>query len=502
MSFPSLRCLSVLTALAAVLALQEVQASPFLVATEASSAFYSRDVKPGKDYQSDPNTISSCSFWYDNDGSLACDVLPPGFGITLEQFVAWNPSLTSACGNFRKGWSYCVEISQIDVPNPPVSPSPTKGPTTATTPPATTTRPGNGVETPELVQPGMVQNCDKFHPVEAGQSCSAIADKYRITVAQLIEWSNLNAGCSNAWAGYNVCVHTIGLVATTASPTTTTTKKQPATTTKPGNGIETPELVQPGMVKNCDKFHAVESGQSCVAQLIQWNNLNAGCSNAWAGYSVCVHTIGLASTTTKKPAPTTTKKPPASTTTTGNGIKTPSPLQPGVVNNCDKFHVVKSGQTCAKIAANYGITVARLVSWNKSLTTKCTELWLDANVCVHTIGYKATTKPTCATSGASWGSNKAAALKSVTEWCDGQDKSDGSGGYATAQTKKGCFNAPDGKNKIELWARDDFGIGAKLTAALCEQIVKVPVNSCAKGGTAVHEGWWVKALLTSESIAS
>ncbi|KAK3901749.1 hypothetical protein C8A05DRAFT_34547 [Staphylotrichum tortipilum] len=43
-------------------------------------------------------------------------------------------------------------------------------------------------------------------------------------------------------------------------------------------------------------------------------------------------------------------------TTATNGIATPTPIQPNMVNNCDLFHKVKSEDTCATIAASKGVT--------------------------------------------------------------------------------------------------------------------------------------------------
>lgn len=132
--------------------------------------------------------------------------------------------------------------------------------------------------------------------------------------------------CTNLLSGYYVCVAVPG--ATTTPPTKTT-----KTTSKAGNGIATPTPTQSGMVSNCNKFDLVQSGDTCgniaskhnipLAEFYSWNPaVGSDCSALWAGYYVCVDI------TTYKPT---------TTTSTGNGIATPTPYEPGMVNNCDKF---------------------------------------------------------------------------------------------------------------------------------------------------------------------
>ncbi|KAH7010891.1 uncharacterized protein B0I36DRAFT_257223 [Microdochium trichocladiopsis] len=380
-------------------------ASPLSAEQSASVDFHLLSDEPQMPY--DENTIAECTWWYDNDGSVTCTNLLRNWGVPVADFLFWNPSLTAGCGNFLVGRSYCIEA--------PVSAPPAPTTTTATTAPTTTTRttstttttrptvPTNGIETPVPTKPDMVTNCDRFHLVEAGETCADIARDNGITLQQIITWNKLNSGCIDIWAEYWVCIHIVGLSTTT--------------------------------------------------------------------------------TTTTRPTTTTATKP---TTTTGNGINTPLPTQPSMVPNCDKFYFVTSDDTCTTIAARNGVTVSRFISWNKSLTTACTGLWANAYVCVRTIGFKPTTQSTCSSSDKTWGDNKPKALEYVQTWCRN------SGSYATGQTKTGCYNAPFGTNKIQFWARNDFTVPNSLSVALCNEIVKVPVNNCERGGTGVQEGWWVR----------
>lgn len=272
------------------------------------------------------------------------------------------------------------------------------------------------------------------------------------------------------------------------------------TTTTAGNGIQTPQPTQLTIVANCDRFEWVNAGDTCASiaakhsisqqQFITWNpSVGSTCSGLWANAYACVRTIGF-----QAPPPTTTTRVTTTTTTTrGNGITTPQPTQPGMVSNCDRFHMVTSGQTCAIIGARNGITASRFASWN-GLTSSCSGLWANANACVRTIGFVPSSSVSCSSASGDkpWGDNRPAALNNVKSWCDGNANTDGVGNYAIAQTKRGCYNAPLGTNKIEFTARNDFGAPATMSTAKCEELMRQNVERCANGGTGTQEGWWFK----------
>jgi hypothetical protein len=86
-------------------------ANTFFLVTFASTLFSSslasasrRDEKPLLPY--DPNTTESCTWWFENDGSVACDDMPAAWAITLADFRRWvifGPfELPKASQNSRK----------------------------------------------------------------------------------------------------------------------------------------------------------------------------------------------------------------------------------------------------------------------------------------------------------------------------------------------------------------------------------------------------------------
>ncbi|KGO65557.1 Peptidoglycan-binding Lysin subgroup [Penicillium italicum] len=300
-----------------------------LGSVEGRPQFSARSATPG--LPSDPNTISTCTWWWDNvDGTIACADVPFQWGISMEDFLLWNPSITADCGNYLTGQSYCVEAPTATTPG--------------TKEPALTS--SNGVETPQPTQPGMVDDCDSFYLTKAGDSSTTIASKHGISKQQFLNWNpSVGSDSTGLWADTYVCVGLIGTTHASASATST------------GNGIATPTPTQPGMADNCDGFYLAKTGESCAAiaskhgisrqQLLSWNPSIA-----------------------------------TMTTTTGNGIPTPTPIQDGMVGNCEKFHFVIKGDVCVSIASKYSITVADFIKWNPAVNSDCTGILAHTYACV------------------------------------------------------------------------------------------------------------------------
>ncbi|RYP41945.1 hypothetical protein DL768_010420 [Monosporascus sp. mg162] len=316
------------------------------------------------------DTIEDCTNWVVGSASDTCEAIADDYFITLAQLYKYNPSLADSC-HIQEGLSYCVEE------NWGIPPVPTT--TTSSAPPSTTS--GNGISTPTPTQSGMVGTCNKFHYVEKGQSCADVLGLYNLNIETFYSWNKgVGETCSSMWAQVYVCVGVVG--------TSTTTTATSATTT--GNGVSTPTPTQPGMVSNCNKFHYVEKGQGCadilaryslnIETFYSWNTgVGETCTSMWAQVYVCVGVIGGGGSVT----PTT---PPTSTTTSGNGISTPTPTQPGMVSNCDKFDFVAKGTSCSDVLSRNKITIDQLYAWNKGVGKNCEGMWADVYVCVHAIG--------------------------------------------------------------------------------------------------------------------
>jgi hypothetical protein len=160
------------------------------------------------------------------------------------------------------------------------------------------------------------------------------------------------------------------------------------------------------MVSNCNKFYKVTEDDGCetiadkngitLSDFYLWNTeVGTDCSTLWTDYYVCVAIVGTMTTASA----TTTK----ATSTSNSGISTPTPIQPGIVSNCDAFYYVETDDvTCAQIAHDSGISLSQFYTWNPNVGTDCGSLWTSYYVCISIVGVSpsptTTTKATTTTS--------------------------------------------------------------------------------------------------------
>lgn len=200
-------------------------------------------------------------------------------------------------------FSLYAKYCDVAVTDPIPSPSPTGIPgsctpkeTTFSPTSSTTSSPSStssGVATPTPTQPGMTEDCTKFHMVKDGDTCASIADKYGISQADFLAWNpDVGEDCKNLWLDTYVCVSSSE---STPRPTATSTT---STSSSPTTGA-TPSPIQPGMTDGCTKFHKVADGDICAsiaeqygiseADFLAWNpGVGEDCSSLWLDYYVCV----------------------------------------------------------------------------------------------------------------------------------------------------------------------------------------------------------------------
>lgn len=258
-----------------------------------------------------------------------------------------NPSVGPDCSGLTVGTNYCVSTyPNGEDPNedwdgddsiPSISPT--------------------GIITPTPTQSGMVSNCNRFYDVHSNDGCSAIARSQHVDLSSLYKWNPaIKTDCSGLQASVYVCVG----IATTSISTTTS---------KPPTGITTPTPTQSGMVKNCNKFYDVHSGDSCLAiassqkvnlgSFYLWNPaVKTDCSGLHAGVYVCVGTV------------------------TAAGITTPTPTQSGMVSGCNRFYDVHAGDGCSAIASSQKIALSSLYKWNPGVKTDCSGLQASVYICI------------------------------------------------------------------------------------------------------------------------
>jgi len=139
-----------------------------------------------------PGATDTCYKWITTVSGDDCSQITSNNGITFDQFRSWNPYIDSTCSNLWADTAYCVDGG---------SSSGGDGTSTATpTTPATVAPPGPTNE-------GANGACARWHVVQSGDTCAAIASLYGITFAQFREWNpHVDSECTNIWPDYAYCV--------------------------------------------------------------------------------------------------------------------------------------------------------------------------------------------------------------------------------------------------------------------------------------------------------
>ncbi|KAF2634390.1 LysM domain-containing protein [Massarina eburnea CBS 473.64] len=136
--------------------------------------------------------VSNCNKFYLVVSGDGCYDIAATYGISLDNFYAWNPAVGDSCGSLWPNYYVCVGIS-------------TASPTT--TPPPTTTDPGNGVTTPTPTQADMTGDCKVFHLVVSGDTCYDISATSGISLSDFYAWNpSVGSSCDALLLGFYVCI--------------------------------------------------------------------------------------------------------------------------------------------------------------------------------------------------------------------------------------------------------------------------------------------------------
>ncbi|KAJ5043210.1 LysM domain-containing protein [Bipolaris maydis] len=302
----------------------------------------------GDEYQYSPDVFG---YWNSN-----CEIAASNYNVDFDNFAAWNSlttNITDPACVFQVGVRYCGSWGPEPTQATTIAPEPTASTTAKPTPPAPT-------------HTGQPADCNKWDVVAEGDSCGSLASDNGISVDQFFAWNPaVSKDCiTNFWLGQAYCVGRSGsgsVVTTTPSSTRSST---PSPTAKP----TPPAPTHTGQPSDCNKWDVVAEGDSCGSlasdngisadQFFAWNPaVSRDCiTNFWLGQAYCV---GRSSPT--PPAPTHTGQPA----------------------NCNKWDVVQTGDGCASMAKDNGITVDQFYSWNPAVSKDCvTNFWLGQAYCV------------------------------------------------------------------------------------------------------------------------
>ncbi|KAJ6035924.1 hypothetical protein N7540_000203 [Penicillium herquei] len=257
-----------------------------------------------------------------------------------------------------------------------------------------------------VAAPGSSEDCTLWYLYQEGTTCEAVEVLYEISPADFEDWNplvmDLGSSCEMLPDLY-YCVQvnfitgtylpSSYLVATPSSSVVAPGYSYIPTTTVTPTIASTPSPIQTGMVSDCDEFYLVISGDDCatiasdydisLTDFYAWNPaVGSTCASLWVDDYVCVGVAASSSSAVVTTAYATTFV--TSTVTSGSSsapLATPTPIESGMVADCDSFHLVVSGDECATIASDAGITLDEFYELNPTVGDTCSSLWVGYYVC-------------------------------------------------------------------------------------------------------------------------
>ncbi|KAF3924364.1 hypothetical protein AA313_de0202029 [Arthrobotrys entomopaga] len=270
-------------------------------------------------------STENCGQFYQVQVADTCSRISLAAQVSVPLFVLINPSIDEECDNLVPGLWYCTHPT-----NNWNATSTTGQNTTSTTLPA-----------PGPTLPGTTDQCYRWHVVAEGDSCYVLETSFGITMDQLMAWNmDLEADCTNLDLGEPYCVQGPPLTTSTSTASSTTTSR---TTTSTSTTSST------------TKSTATTSTQTTSST-----------------------TSSIATTSTSTTSLTTS----STATTTESPTGPTAPIEPGTVENCNKWHTVSTGDGCWSIYTDAGLTADEFYAWNPEVGTDCSNLWLGYSVCI------------------------------------------------------------------------------------------------------------------------
>ncbi|KAJ5933735.1 carbohydrate-binding module family 50 protein [Penicillium verhagenii] len=327
-------------------------------------------------------TISTCNLWYDVASGDTCSSVEEAFGITSEQFIAWNPAVSSDCTtNFWVGDSYCVGISTVS---------------TSSTSTTTTSSASKTAETAanEPTQSGQAFNCDSWYDVVSGDTCSSIETAFGITSAQFIAWNpTISSDCSSGLLyGYSYCVGiNANATSTSSALIKSTTTSQIATysilaasshvvSSWPTATGSPPTPTQTGILSTCLRYYQAQDGDTCqiivnryshlidMDDFLDWNPaVGTNCTSLYIAYYYCIDaplTMDNSTATTQLLIAGWT----AAALPTMNSTFAPSPTASGLISSCQSYYEADEDDTCDSVISSLGyLDVNEFEDWNTGI---------------------------------------------------------------------------------------------------------------------------------------
>ncbi|PYH34135.1 uncharacterized protein BO87DRAFT_435923 [Aspergillus neoniger CBS 115656] len=347
-----------------------------------------------------PNFNALCRNAYTVVEGDTCSAVSVVNSISLTDFYFLSPEIDANCTNLELGQAYCITAvgniktySGYPITTPWITVPTASFSAVDTSIPIITSDPGF-IYTPRYLPaaPGTISNCQSYvnydNTTSNLNSCIFIAYAYDVTTHNLLSWNpslDTNLTTCALQPGYSYCAL---LNSTYSVINGDYTDNERDSLCLPISATESITVV------NCNCFtqiygylvgdyqcEDIESDFNITAtELKTWNPwLSGNCDTAlYANITgndlraVCVGVGSSSSITTTATTATTTTKTAESA----------APTQTGVITGCQEFFIVKYGDDCSTMEAEFGVTLEELYEWNPIGPT-CTNLWLGYAYCVN-----------------------------------------------------------------------------------------------------------------------
>ncbi|KAL4862529.1 hypothetical protein BDV12DRAFT_190368 [Aspergillus spectabilis] len=356
-------------------------------------------------------TNSNCGEYSLVEAGQDCGTVTAEFEITLADFLFLNPQVWEDCTNLWVDYYYCVRPVGYINTYPGYGGNPTTDSFEQTPSTPLPENPLANYSSSEPVFPianGTRRDCyeyivfDNVTEIEA-PDCWTLA----VIVGEIILWNpslgeNTTSGGTPSTIGTNGQTLTVtatdyGYPCTLGEGTSYCVAVASPTSTPDAYAVSIPVPRAAGEIENCTEwFHISDEIYTCSTILLTYQlaieefyamnpSVKEDYSGLVLGTHYCVSTYldgvpagqpgwtGPTFTWTGTISPTST----TSTSTTTSGVSTPSPVQTGIIETCDEFYRVSTGDTCYDIIQEHDVALSDFYVWNPAVKTDCTGLQAD-----------------------------------------------------------------------------------------------------------------------------
>ncbi|KAH9916873.1 uncharacterized protein B0H18DRAFT_1123943 [Fomitopsis serialis] len=254
-----------------------------------------------------PGSFTNCTSYTTVVSGDTCSMLEAAANISFSDLLRWNPELNTGCTNLAAQEAYCV---------------------------------GGGGDA-----------CSSLYTVVSGDTCFSVETTEGLTAAQLLALNPwLDSSC-DLETGEVLCVGAAP-TSTVASGTSSVTLTSTFTVTASSSAIASPS-----------SSSAVASSSAIVSP---------SSSSAIAPPS--------SSSAIAPPSSSSAIAPPSSSSATASPM--PTNIAGGSWTNCTTYYTVQTGDSCTSIDTSYKIAFSDFLRWNPEVSSNCDDLEVNEAYCV------------------------------------------------------------------------------------------------------------------------